>query len=126
NDYFMDGSVLREIDGISLFVSNVATSPAAPVDGLACDGETLYWSALAGDAAGSGVLYGVPVLGGAPLVVASGFDPSPGVDVRDGGVLVMSSAGLLFAQGDGGANAFMPATPTGAYAPFARVSGEDW
>ena len=126
NDYFIDGSVLREIDGISLFVSSVATSPASPVDGLACDGETLYWSALAGDAAGSGVLYGVPVLGGTPLVVASGFDPSPGVDVRDGGVLVMSSAGLLFAQGDGGTGAFMPATPTGAYAPFARALGDDW
>ncbi|HEY1958330.1 MAG TPA: hypothetical protein VGH28_22090 [Polyangiaceae bacterium] len=125
NDYFFDGSELRSIDGITLLVSDVALSPAPPTDGLACDGDTLFWSASLGDA-GTGALYGVPVLGGTPIVVASGFDPSPGVAVRDGGVLVMSSAGLLFAQGDGGAGAWMPATPTGAYEPFALVGGEDW
>jgi hypothetical protein len=126
--YYFDGVYLREVDSFTLAVSDVATSPGQPVGGLACDGATLYWAtAAAADAApDTGELQAVSVLGGTPQAIATGFEPSPGIDVDDAGVLVMSTSGLLLAQDDGGLAPWMPATPTGSYKPFARGASEAW
>jgi len=128
SDYFFDGPELRAVDSITLVVSDVATSAEAPIDGLACDGEALYWAtAPAADAApDTGTVQAVSVLGGAPQTIASGFEPSSGIDVGDAGLLVMSASGLLVVQDDAGLGPWMPATPTGAYKPFALGAHETW
>ena len=125
--FFFAGQTLGSIDASTLTVSTISSSPAPPIDGLACDGTALYWStASPADAASGGALYSVSTLGGAPQLVASGFDPSPGIDERDGGIFVMSSAGVLALQGDAGLAPWTSATATGAYKPFTLGPSDTW
>lgn len=127
--FVLDDVHLESIDATTLAVTDVATSPAEPADGLACDGAFVYWTTLAdADASpGNGALHRVAIGGGAPEIVANGFDARSGIDVSDAGVFVMTSAGLELARSDdAGLIAWLPAASTGAYKPFTLTAQGEW
>jgi hypothetical protein len=98
------------------------------VGGLACDGAYVFWATIASnDASASGYVVRTPVQGSTEQLFASAINPSSGIDVREGGVYVMTSAGVALTSGpDAGVTTWMPASQAGAYKPFALGAGEDW
>ena len=127
-DFFLNGTEVRAVDPKTLTLSFIATSPTVPLDGLACDGAMLFWStpSTVDGGAPNGALWAVPIAGGTPGAVATGFDAASGVDVRGDGIFAMSSAGLLFATADAGLSPWMTATPTDAYKAFALGANDEW
>ncbi len=119
---FVDGQDLDRVDVQTLAASLVVHSPSKIAGGLACDDTLVYWTTPSdSDASPNGFVMSAVIQGSAPLELASGVDPTAGVDVRDGVLYFMTNSGLATVSTiDAGVTPdFMPADETGAYKPFA-------
>jgi hypothetical protein len=119
---FASGSDIVSIDEKTLVSKVVAHSPAKPVGGLACDATLVYWTTPSdSDASANGFVMSAVLQGSAPLELASGVDPLPGVELHDGLLYFMTPAGLATVSTIDATVTpdWMPASETGAYKPFA-------
>ena len=119
---YVDGLDIDSVNASTLAPKNVVHSPSKPVGGLACDDTLVYWTTPSdSDASPNGFVMSAVLQGSAPLELASGVDPAPGMDQHDGVVYFMTRSGLATVSAfDAGVTPdWMPASETGAYKPFA-------
>jgi hypothetical protein len=134
--YVLDGTDVRAIDSVTLVAQSVATSPGLPAGGLACDGLDLYWTTIDGGDAGpaGGQLVRMDLATTTVDVVAGGFDPGPGIDVRGAVAYFLARSGVgnggptlaAASLDDGGLASWMPAMETPTYKVFALGVADDW